>query len=121
MWTEQFAGALLVLASAIAFSSKAVIVKLAFQQNSRQEKNDPTIPNTSTIFYLLNTVNYDVRYIFPEVNHFNISAGTNGMIQDSQNKGTLLLIPEYNLFDLGVFTIASRAIGKFSLSGGNPL
>lgn len=33
MWTEQFAGALLVLASAIAFSSKAVIVKLAFQQN----------------------------------------------------------------------------------------
>lgn len=104
--------------NSFAIGPSRIAAKLAFQQNSRQEKNDPTIPNTSTIFYLLNTVNYDVRYILPEVNHFNISAGTNGMIQDSQNKGTLLLIPEYNLFDLGVFTIASRAIGKFSLSGG---
>lgn len=33
MWTEQLAGAALVFASAIAFSSKAVIVKLAFKSN----------------------------------------------------------------------------------------
>lgn len=33
MWTEQIAGALLVLSSAVAFSSKAVIVKLAFKSD----------------------------------------------------------------------------------------
>jgi iron complex outermembrane receptor protein len=104
--------------NSIAIGKGRILGKFAFQQNSRQEFNDPAIPNTANIFYFLNTVNYDVRYVSPDMNNFNVSVGANGMSQNSQNKGTLLLIPEYNLFDLGAFAIANKKIGKLNLSGG---
>ena len=89
-----------------------------YQNNSRQENNDIIIPNTSNIAYKLNTFNYDLRYVSPDMNNFNFSAGVNGMYQDSKNKGTLLLIPEYDLFDFGAFAIANKKVGKFYLSAG---
>jgi iron complex outermembrane recepter protein len=91
---------------------------LAWQRNRREEHNDPAVPDVANIYYYLNTINYDVRYISPEKNMFNYSVGVNGMYQDSKNLGTLLLIPEYNLFDLGAFAIANKKIGKLSLSAG---
>jgi iron complex outermembrane recepter protein len=95
-----------------------ITATFAWQQNRRQENNDPTIPNTSNIDYLLNTINYDVRYISGTKNKFTYSAGANGLYQDSKNKGTLLLIPEYNLFSIGGFFIANKDFGKFILNGG---
>ena len=90
----------------------------AWQNNSRQENNDITIPNTSNIWYKLNTYNYDLRYISPTWHDFNFSAGVNGMYQNSTNQGTLLLIPEYDLFDIGGFVIANKKVGKFNFSAG---
>ncbi len=104
--------------NSLALGQGRIQAKLAFQQNSRQEFNDPTIANTSNIYYFLNTVNYDVRYVSADMHQFNFSVGVNGMSQNSQNKGTLLLIPEYNLFDLGAFAILNKTIGKLTLSGG---
>jgi iron complex outermembrane receptor protein len=95
-----------------------ILARFAWQQNSRQENNDITIPNTSNIWYFLNTYNYDLRYVSPTRNDFDYSIGLNGMSQNSQNKGTLLLIPEYNLFDLGAFAIVNKKIGKWNISGG---
>ncbi len=89
-----------------------------YQQNSRQENNDITIANTSNIWYLLNTVSYDVRYSSPSWKGFDFSIGANGMYQNAKNKGTLLLIPEYDLFDLGAFAIANKKIGKLNISAG---
>jgi len=96
-------------------SVKAVI---GFQQNQRQEYADVLEEGHYGLYFLLNTVNYDLRYLLPEKNNFNISLGVNGMEQTSQNKGTEFLIPEYNLFDVGVFAIAKKNIGKLDLSGG---
>jgi iron complex outermembrane receptor protein len=90
----------------------------AMQDNSRQENNDITIANTSNIWYHLNTYNYDLRYISRDWNNFNFSVGANGMYQNSTNKGTLLLIPEYDLFDFGAFAIANKKAGKFNISAG---
>ncbi|MFI5196477.1 MAG: TonB-dependent receptor [Chitinophagales bacterium] len=90
----------------------------AWQNNSRQENNDITIANTSNIWYLMNTYNYDLRYISPTWNRFNFTVGANGMYQNSQNKGALLLIPEYNLFDIGGFAIANYWIERFDFSAG---
>jgi len=89
-----------------------------FQQNQRQEYANILEKNNYGLYFLLNTINYDVRYILPEKNNFNISFGANGMEQKSQNKGTEFLIPEYNLFDIGVFVIAKKTIGKLDISGG---
>ena len=90
----------------------------AWQQNRRQENNDPTIPNTSNIYYLLHSLNYDLRYISPSYHDFSFSTGVNGLYQNSKNKGTLLLIPEYDLFNIGAFVIVNKKIGNLNLSGG---
>jgi len=75
-------------------------------------------PAAYGLYFLLNTLNYDVRYNLPEKNHFDVSFGVNGMNQVSQNKGTEFLIPENNLFDIGVFSILKKSFGKFDVSGG---
>ncbi len=91
---------------------------LGFQQNQRQEYADVLKENQYGLYFLLNTINYDVRYVLPEKNNFNFSFGANGMEQTSENKGSEFLIPEYNLFDIGVFAIAKKTIDKLDISGG---
>lgn len=91
---------------------------LGWQQNQRQEYGDILKENQYGLYFLLNTINYDFRYILPEKNNLNISFGVNGMKQISQNKGTEFLVPEYDLFDMGVFAIVKKTIGKFDVSGG---
>ncbi len=108
----------LVWDNSIAVGGGNIIARFGMQTNSRQENNDITIPNTSNIWYLLNTYNYDLRYVSGDMNGFNFSAGVNGMYQNSTNKGTLLLIPEYSLFDLGAFAIVNRKFGNLDLSAG---
>ncbi|CAN5912432.1 TonB-dependent receptor [soil metagenome] len=91
---------------------------LAFQQNQRKEFGDVLNPEQFGLYFLLNTINYDVRFIFQEKNHSQISTGINGMQQHSQNKGEEFLVPEYNLFDIGGFVIAKKSWEKLDLSGG---
>jgi iron complex outermembrane receptor protein len=90
----------------------------SWQKNQRQETNDPTIPNTPDIYYSSNAATYDVRYISPQLGGFNFSTGANGEYQSSQSLGTLLLIPNYNFFEIGAFAIANEKIGDLNLSGG---
>ncbi len=89
-----------------------------FQQNHRQEFGNVLKPKEFGLYFLLNTINYDVRYIFPENKKLDISIGINGMQQTSENKGIKFLVPEYNLFDIGGFAIAKKSFGKLDLSGG---
>lgn len=88
---------------------------IGFQQNRRKEF---VTPDEYGLYFLLNTVNYDFKYIFPEKNDWKFTTGINGMWQNSQNKGTEFLVPEYNLFDFGLFAILNKKIGKLDLSGG---
>jgi iron complex outermembrane receptor protein len=90
----------------------------SYQRNSRQEDNDPTIPNTADIYYLSNAATYDVRYVSPQIGGFNFSTGANGVYQNSKSLGTLLLIPNYNFFEIGGFAIANEKLGKLNLNGG---
>lgn len=90
----------------------------SWQKNQRQENNDPTVPNTPIIYYSSNAITYDVRYNFPQKGNFNLSVGTNGVYQSSKSLGLLLLIPNYNYFQIGGFAIAKQKIGNLTLSGG---
>lgn len=91
---------------------------VGYQQNRRQEFADILKPNEYGLYFQLNTVNYDVHYQFPEMNDYHLSVGVNGMYQNSLNKGTEFLVPEYRLFDAGAFVIGSKTIGKLDISGG---
>ena len=104
--------------NSIAVGKGRITGVFSYQKNQRQENNDPTIPNTSDIYYSSNGATYDVRYIAPHLGGFTISGGVNGIYQSSQSLGTLMLIPNYNLFQIGAFVLANESIGKFTLSGG---
>lgn len=90
---------------------------IGFQQNQRKEFADLFDPNIYELYFLMNTLNYDLRYVYSE-NHLDVSAGINGMQQHSKNRGEEFLIPEYNLFDIGGFITAKKTLKKISLSGG---
>jgi iron complex outermembrane recepter protein len=91
---------------------------LGFQQNLRKEYGDILEPNVYGLYFLMNTFNYDLRYILPEKNSLHISFGLNGMQQTSLNKGIEFLVPEYSLFDIGGFCIVKKAFDKLDISGG---
>jgi iron complex outermembrane receptor protein len=90
----------------------------SWQRNQREESNDPTIPNTANIFYYSNGATYDLKYFAPQVNGFKITGGVNGVYQNSQSLGTLLLIPNYEFFQIGGYALVDKEIGKLNLSGG---
>lgn len=104
--------------NSLAVGAGRINALFSWQKNQRQETNDPTMPNTPDIYYSSNGVTYDVRYVAPQMGGFNMSAGTNGVYQASQSLGTLLLIPNYNFFEIGGFAVASQKIGNLNLSGG---
>jgi iron complex outermembrane receptor protein len=56
--------------------------------------------------------------LLPEKNNLNILFGINGMKQNARNRGTEYLIPEYDLFDAGVFVIIKKSFDKLDVSGG---
>lgn len=89
-----------------------------FQQNHRQEFANALAPDEYELYFLMNTLHYDVRFIFPEKDSLQLSLGVNGMKQNSENKGEEFLIPEYNLFDFGGFFTAKKSWKKLDVSGG---
>lgn len=91
---------------------------LGYQQNQRKEYEEAEDLNQYSLYFKLHTFNYDVRYNFHEFDNYKISTGINGMYQSSLNKGHEILLPEYNLFDFGLFSIISKNFGDLSLSGG---
>jgi iron complex outermembrane receptor protein len=91
---------------------------LGFQQNQRKEFADAAFPDQFQLYFLLNTVNSSLQYSFAEKNNFSLTVGMNGMWQQSQNKGSEFLVPEYSLFDAGVFAIFKKNFGKLDLMGG---
>jgi iron complex outermembrane receptor protein len=91
---------------------------IGFQQNQRQEYADILNPGKYGLFFLMNTLNYDAQYNIPEKKNFNLSFGINGMGQSSKNKGTEYLIPEYRLFDFGLFSGFKKSFSAVDISGG---
>ena len=93
-------------------------VNLAYQQNLRTEYGNPEDPSEKELFFDLATVNYNFQWQLPEMKEWHTTIGVNGMQQSNENKGTEVLIPEYNLFDVGVFLYAQRFFNKATISGG---
>lgn len=101
------------------FLDRSVLsLNLAYQQNSRQEFEDPLHEDEAELAFLLNTFNYDLQYLLPVFDEWQPSIGINGMVQNSLNEGEEFLIPEFNLWDAGVFGFIQRSVGPWYLNGG---
>ena len=90
-------------------------VLVGWQQNRRQEFEESA--DEYGLYFLLNTLNYDIKYQ-RETQGWKYATGLNGMGQVSENKGEEYLIPDYRLFDAGLFATASKEMGCWVLSGG---
>ena len=102
--------------SFVNLSSGHLKVMAGYQQNRRQEFEESA--NEYGLYLQLHTLNYDVRYVSEEMSGWKFSTGLNGMGQKSLNLGDEFLIPDYAMFDAGVFATASRSLNRWNLSGG---
>lgn len=101
-------------------------VTFGFQQNQRKEIEfhehahdaHTHIEEEAGIHLLLNTFNYNFIYHLPETNGWEPSFGINGFQQFNTNKGEDFLIPEYSLFDAGIFGVTRKSFEKLHLTGG---
>ena len=92
---------------------KAIV---GWQQNRRQEFEESA--DVCGLDFRLNTLNYDFRYQATIAGDWKYAAGIGGMLQESENLGDEYLIPAYRLFDAGLFSTASKALGQWTVSGG---
>lgn len=95
-----------------------VTLNLGWQRNQRKEFGNADDPQEKSLHFDLKTFNYNTAYHFDDRNGWNISIGVNGMAQSNANRGAEVLIPEYNLFDIGGFVYSQKTIGKSTVSGG---
>ena len=93
---------------------KAII---GYQQNRRQEFEESG--DEYDLYFKLHTLTYDLRYVTQEFNGWKLSTGIGGMYQKSGNEGEEYLIPDYRLFDFGLYTTATKSLGdRWTLNGG---
>ena len=93
---------------------KAVV---GYQQNRRQEFEESA--DDYELYFKLHTLTYDLRYVSQEFNGWKLSTGIGGMYQKSGNEGEEYLIPDYRLFDFGIYTTATKTFGdRWTLNGG---
>ena len=93
---------------------KAVV---GYQQNRRQEFEENE--DEYELFFKLHTLTYDLRYVTQEFDGWKLSTGIGGMYQASGNQGEEFLIPDYRLFDFGLYATATKALGeRWTLNGG---
>lgn len=104
--------------NSFAIGESRLKLNLAYQQNIRKEFGNPQAPGEEDLYFDLKTFNYNVQWQFPESKEWHTTIGVNGMDQGNRNKGEEVLIPEYNLFDAGVFVYTQRLFKKATLSGG---
>ena len=88
---------------------------LAYQQNRRQEYEEP---DAYGLYLKLHTVNYNIHYVTRRLSDVRVTSGVSGMWQRSVNEGDEFLIPDYRLFDFGVFATAVADLGQWVLNGG---
>lgn len=94
-------------------------ILLGGQQNVRREFSHPEVPKQAGMYMRLNTFNYGFRYNLPTFAHTKISIGINGMLQNNKNKdATDFPIPDYDLYDGGIYFYAKWKKNDWSLSGG---
>lgn len=100
------------------FGRSLLKANLAWQRNQRIEFGNPEDPEEQELFFDLNTLNYTLHWQLPSVKEWHTTLGANGMRQQNKNRGEELLIPEYSLFDLGLFAHTRRYFNRGTLSGG---
>ena len=107
----------LVWDNSLSLSSGYLKAIIGYQQNRRQEFEESA--DEYELFFKLHTLTYDLRYLTHEWDGWKFSTGIGGMYQKSGNEGEEYLIPDYRLFDFGIYATTTKTIGdSWTLNGG---
>ena len=107
----------LVWDNSLSLSSGYLKAIIGYQQNRRQEFEESA--DEYELFFKLHTLTYDLCYLTHEWDGWKFSTGIGGMYQKSGNEGEEYLIPDYRLFDFGIYATTTKAIGdSWTLNGG---
>ena len=107
----------LVSDNSLNLSSGYLKATIGYQQNRRQEFEES--PDEYETFFKLHTLTYDLRYVTNEFDGWKLSTGVGGMYQKSSNEGEEYLIPDYHLFDFGLYATATKSLNDlWTLNGG---
>jgi iron complex outermembrane receptor protein len=90
-------------------------VNIGFQENRRREYEDEEVP---ALYMDLETFSYNIRYQVRELGGWFTIAGVSGMYQQNANRSSEALIPDYNLFDIGIFVYAKKEFRKWFFNAG---
>lgn len=94
---------------------------LSFQQNTREEFGHLPLEDHGDLHFDLKTLAYNIQYQINEKNGFKSSFGVNGMQQSNHNHlhgDHEPLIPDYHLFDFGIFAVTQKKFNKGVFSAG---
>lgn len=91
---------------------------LGYQRNQRQEFGDADDAGSPEAWFNLRTLHYSLQWHLPATEYWKTTIGLNGMRQENINKAEELIIPDYNLFDIGGFVFTQYHKNKWALSGG---
>lgn len=91
---------------------------VAYQHNQRREFGDVATPDVPGSYFDLQTINYNLGWHLPVKNDWKTAFGVNGMSQQNQDKAVEALIPEYGLFDVGIYGVTTKTINKTIITGG---
>ena len=107
----------LVWDNSLNLSSGNLKALIGYQQNRRQEFEESM--DDYELYFKLHTLTYDLRYVTNEFDGWKLSTGIGGMYQKSGNEGEEYLIPDYRLFDFGLYATATKQLGdRWTLNGG---
>lgn len=104
--------------NSIRLGKNQLTFNIGYQQNQREEFGNPDDQAERSLFFSLKTITYTAQYRLAAINGWRTSLGVNGMQQNNRNKGVEQLIPDYSLFDFGVYIFTQKTINKLTLSGG---
>ena len=100
------------------FGENHLSLNVAWQQNQREEFGNPDNTEERALFFDMKTMTYASQFHFKEKNGWKNSVGINGMDQTNTNLGLEQLIPDYHLFDFGLFVFSQKEYKKANISGG---
>jgi len=91
-------------------------LKLGYLFNNRREFEESF--DEAALHMELSTFNYDVKYNLPKIGNFETIIGAQGMVQSNNNYGEELLIPDANIWDIGVFATTHYHLEQWDFQGG---
>jgi iron complex outermembrane receptor protein len=104
--------------NSVAVGKNRLVAMIAFQRNQRREFGDPDAASVPDLYFDLKTINYNLQFQLGSINRWKTTIGVNGMYQQNRNLAEEKLIPEYNLFDAGVFLHTTKPLISLPLALG---